>query len=83
MKAAGLGLRRLYTITFPTPRPEFIGRDDVLFELILDMDGTFGGMAEEAGPTSTVARTYRLDEAARAISDFDREHIVGKLVVLI
>jgi NADPH:quinone reductase-like Zn-dependent oxidoreductase len=72
---------RLYTITFPPPRPEFLDRDDIGFELVLDLDGGLGGMREVAGLTATIGRRYRLDEGVRAIEDFGARHTVGKLVV--
>ncbi|MFG1609085.1 NADP-dependent oxidoreductase [Actinoplanes sp. NPDC049265] len=81
---AGRALRpggRLYTITFPPPRPEFLDRADVHFELVLDVDGTLGGMSEVAGLTPTISRRYRLDDGVRALVDFTRDHTVGKLVV--
>jgi NADPH:quinone reductase-like Zn-dependent oxidoreductase len=74
---------RLYTITFPPPRPEFINRDDVRFELVLDVDGTLGGMAEVAGLTTTIGARYTLDDGVRALSDFADRHTTGKTVVTI
>jgi NADPH:quinone reductase-like Zn-dependent oxidoreductase len=74
---------RLYTITFPPPRPEFIGRDDVRFELVLDVDGTLGGMAEVADLTTTIGAQYTLDEGVRALDDFAGRHTTGKVVVTI
>jgi NADPH:quinone reductase-like Zn-dependent oxidoreductase len=74
---------RLFTITFPMPRPEFIDRDDVRFELVLDMDGRLGGMAEVAGLTPTIGRRYPLDEGVQALIDFTTRHTVGKLVITI
>ncbi|MBL7261571.1 NADP-dependent oxidoreductase [Paractinoplanes lichenicola] len=74
---------RLFTITFPPPRPEMIGRDDIRFELVLDLDGRFGGMAEVASLRPTVAATYPIDDAVRALTDFARNHTVGKLVVVL
>ena len=75
---------RLYTITFPMPRPEFIDRDDVAFELVLDVDGKLGGMREvaSAGLTAVIARRYPFERAGQAIADFADRHTVGKLVVL-
>ncbi|WP_433365119.1 NADP-dependent oxidoreductase [Actinoplanes sp. CA-142083] len=70
---------RLYTITFPAPKPEFIDRDDVLFELVLDMES---GVDKITNLTPAVTRKYSLDEGARAMRDFTREHTVGKLVVV-
>lgn len=72
---------RLFTITFPPPRPEWIERDDITFELVLDVDGRLGGMAEVAALHTTIGRRYTLDEAARAIGDFTDRHTVGKLLV--
>ena len=76
---------RLYTITFPMPRPDFIDRDDVTFELVLDVDGTIAGMREvaAAGLTAVIARRYPFAQAGQAIADFAERHTVGKLVVLI
>lgn len=86
LRRAGQALRpggRLFTITFPPPAPEFLDRDDVRFELVLDMEGKLGGMREVAGLTPTITGRYRLDEAVRALSDFTRRHTVGKLVVTV
>lgn len=76
---------RLYTITFPMPRPDFIDRDDVTFELVLDVDGAIAGMREvaAAGLTAVIARRYPFAQAGQAIADFAERHTVGKLVVLI
>jgi NADPH:quinone reductase-like Zn-dependent oxidoreductase len=84
LRRAGRALRpggRLYTITFPPPRPEFLDRDDVHFELVLDVDGGLGGMREVAGLTPAITRRYPLDDGVRALVDFVRDHTVGKLVV--
>ena len=78
---------RLFTITYPVPRPEWIGRDDVGLHFVLDMDGTFGGMREVGEMAvrgelpATVGRRYTLDEGVRACVDFARRHTTGKLVV--
>ncbi|WP_127508158.1 NADP-dependent oxidoreductase [Actinoplanes solisilvae] len=84
LKAVAAAVRpggRLFTITFPPPRPEMIDRDDIRFELVLDLDGRFGGMAEVAGLSPTIAAIYPLDDAVQALTDFARRHTVGKLVV--
>ncbi|MER5419974.1 NADP-dependent oxidoreductase [Streptosporangium roseum] len=78
---------RLLTITYPVPRQEWIGRDDVRLRFVLDMDGTFGGMREvgelaaRGGLPATIGRRYTLDEGAQACVDFARLHTTGKLVV--
>lgn len=72
---------RLFTITFPPPRPGMIDRDDIRFELVLDLDGRFGGMADVAGLTPAIKRVYPFEQAVRALTDFAREHTVGKLVI--
>ena len=49
LNAAARALRpggRLLTITFPVPQPEWIGRDDVELQFVLDMDGHLGDMRE-------------------------------------
>ncbi|GIM93051.1 NADP-dependent oxidoreductase [Paractinoplanes toevensis] len=76
---------RLYTITFPMPRPGFIDRDDVLFELVLDVAGDLAGMREvaETGLTATIGRRYPFEQAGQAITDFANRHTTGKLVVLV
>jgi NADPH:quinone reductase-like Zn-dependent oxidoreductase len=86
LKPAAAALRpggRLFTITFPPPRPEMIGRDDVRFELVLDVDGDLGGMREVAALTPLVTGRYSLDQGVLALSDFARKHTVGKLVVTV
>jgi NADPH:quinone reductase-like Zn-dependent oxidoreductase len=80
---------RLLTITYPLPQQEWIGRDDVTLEFVLDMDGTFGGMREVGelaaggGLPATIDRRYSLDQGGRACVDFVRRHNTGKLVVTI
>lgn len=74
---------RLFTITFPPPRPDMIDRPDIRFELVLDLDGRFGGMAEVATLTPTVTATYPLAGAVQALTDFARDHTVGKLVITV
>jgi NADPH:quinone reductase-like Zn-dependent oxidoreductase len=44
---------RLLTITYPVPKQEWIGRDDVSLQFVLDMDGTFGEMREVGEQRST------------------------------
>ncbi|GAA0506228.1 NADPH:quinone reductase [Paractinoplanes deccanensis] len=72
---------RLFTITFPPPSPDMIDRDDIRFELVLDVDGDLGGMREVAALTPYISARYSLDEGVRALTDFARKHTVGKLVV--
>jgi NADPH:quinone reductase-like Zn-dependent oxidoreductase len=74
---------RLLTITYPVPRQEWIGRDDVALRFVLDMDGALGGMREvgELDLPVTVGRRYPLDQGAQACVDFVRRHTTGKLVV--
>jgi NADPH:quinone reductase-like Zn-dependent oxidoreductase len=74
---------RLFTITFPPPRPEMIDRSDIRFELVLDLNGQFGGMAEVATLTPTVAATYPLSDAVQALTSFAHNHTVGKLVITV
>jgi NADPH:quinone reductase-like Zn-dependent oxidoreductase len=78
---------RLLTITYPIPKQEWIGRDDVSLQFVLDIDGTFGGM-REVGELAihgelpvTISRQYTLDEGVQACVDFVRLHTTGKLVV--
>jgi NADPH:quinone reductase-like Zn-dependent oxidoreductase len=78
---------RLLTITYPVPKPEWIGRDDVSLQFVLDMDGTHGGMREvgelaiHGELPATISRQYTLDEGVQACVDFVRLHTTGKLVV--
>ncbi|MEU8820627.1 NADP-dependent oxidoreductase [Actinoplanes sp. NPDC048796] len=74
---------RLFTITFPPPRPEMIDREDVRFELVLDVDGDLGGMREVVGLSPLITGRYRLEEGVRALTDFAGHHTVGKLVVMV
>ncbi|RIV39136.1 NADP-dependent oxidoreductase [Micromonospora radicis] len=86
LRRVGQALRpggRLYTITFPPPRPDYLDRDDVHFELVLDTQGRLGGMSDVAGLRVTVGRRYRLDDGVRALTDFARTHTFGKLVVTV
>ncbi|GLZ76852.1 NADPH:quinone oxidoreductase [Actinorhabdospora filicis] len=78
---------RVYTITFPPPVPGSAGRDDVTLELILDLAGEAGGMAEvgEAALAGTlpavIGREFALEEGPAAVVAFAREHTTGKIVV--
>jgi NADPH:quinone reductase-like Zn-dependent oxidoreductase len=78
---------RLLTITYPVPKQEWIGRDDVGLHFVLDMDGAFGGMREvgelavRGELPATIGRRYTLDEGAQACVDFARLHTTGKLIV--
>ncbi|MCO8271517.1 NADP-dependent oxidoreductase [Actinoplanes sp. TRM 88003] len=74
---------RLFTITFPPPRPEMIDRTDIRFELVLDLDGRFGGMAEVAALSPTITATYSLSDAVEALTTFARDHTVGKVVIIL
>ncbi|WP_250033603.1 NADP-dependent oxidoreductase [Paractinoplanes maris] len=74
---------RLFTITFPPPRPDMIDRDDIRFELVLDLDGRLGGMAGVADLSPTIAATYPLRDAVQALTGFAQEHTVGKLVITV
>jgi len=76
---------RLYTITFPRPEKGSIDRDDLTFELVLDMAGDLAGMREvaESGLVATIGRRYRFEQAGQAIADFANRHTTGKLVVLV
>ncbi|GAA0547810.1 NADP-dependent oxidoreductase [Paractinoplanes ferrugineus] len=73
---------RLLTITFPVPQPGFIDRDDVSFELVLDIDGTIAGMKDVVDLTATIGRRYPFEQAGQAIADFANRHTRGKSVVL-
>ncbi|MER5457133.1 NADP-dependent oxidoreductase [Micromonospora sp. NPDC002389] len=86
LQRVGRALRpggRLYTITFPQPDPAFLDRRDVRFELVLDVEGRFGGMREVAALTPTVGRRYPLAEGVRALTDFVGRHTLGKLVLTV
>ncbi|GAA5187139.1 NADP-dependent oxidoreductase [Rugosimonospora acidiphila] len=80
---------RLLTITYPVPQQEWLGRDDVGLQFVLDMEGTFGGMREvgelavRGELPATIGRRYTLDEGVRACVDFARRHTTGKLVVTV
>ena len=74
---------RLLTITYPVPQKEWLGRDDVDLHMVLDMEGTLGGMREVGELAITIGRRYTLDEGARACADFARLHTTGKLVVTV
>jgi NADPH:quinone reductase-like Zn-dependent oxidoreductase len=78
---------RLLTITYPVPRQEWLGREDVSLHFVLDMDGELGGMREvgelaaRGELAATIGRRYTLDEGVQACVDFARRHTTGKLVV--
>jgi NADPH:quinone reductase-like Zn-dependent oxidoreductase len=80
---------RLLTITYPVPKQDWTGRDDVGLHFVLDMDGTYGGMREvgELAVTgelpATISRRYTLGQGAQACVEFLRLHTTGKLVVTI
>jgi NADPH:quinone reductase-like Zn-dependent oxidoreductase len=74
---------RLLTITFPPPPPH----DGIDVQLVLDMEGRFGGMAEVAADAvagrlrARIAAEYEFADAVQALSDFAGRHKTGKLVV--
>jgi zinc-binding alcohol dehydrogenase family protein len=76
-----------YTVTDPVPRQEWLGRDDVTLQFVLDMEAEFGGMREvgelaaRGELAATIGRRYILDQGAQACVDFARLHTTGKLVV--
>lgn len=78
---------RLLTITYPVPKQEWTGRDDVALYFVLDLDGALGGMREVGELTArgelvaTISRRYTLDQGPQACADFVRLHTTGKLVV--
>lgn len=80
---------RLLTITYPEPRQDEIGRDDVDLRFVLDLDGRYGGMREvgelaaDGQLPATIGRHYTLEQGPQACVDFVREHTTGKLVVTI
>lgn len=75
---------RLYTVTFPPPRPEWIGRDDVSYQLVLDTNATLGTMRDVAadGLRPVIAKRYPLEDGVRAYVDLATEHTVGKRVII-
>jgi NADPH:quinone reductase-like Zn-dependent oxidoreductase len=78
---------RLLTITYPVPRQDEIGRDDVDLRFVLDLDAKHGGMREvgelaaDGRLPATISRRYTLDQGPQACVDFIRKHTTGKLVV--
>jgi hypothetical protein len=52
-------------------------------ELVLDVDGTLGGMASVAALTTTIGAEYTLDDGVRALTAFADRHTTGKVVVKI
>lgn len=76
---------RLYTVTFPPPRPEWIGRDDISCQLVLDANATLGTMRDVAadGLVPLIAETYSLADGVRAYVDLATRHTVGKRVIAV
>ncbi|KUL31247.1 NADP-dependent oxidoreductase [Actinoplanes awajinensis] len=78
---------RLYTVTFPVPRPEWIGRDDISCQVVLDKDASLGGMAEVAADAVAgrlrpyLAASYPLTDGVRAYTDLAGRHTLGKRVI--
>ncbi|GAA2908809.1 NADPH:quinone reductase [Actinoplanes cyaneus] len=75
---------RLYTVTFPPPRPEWIGRDDVSSQLVLDTNATLGTMRDVAadGLRPHISARRPLSEGVRAYIELANEHTVGKRVIV-
>ncbi|XVU21261.1 NADP-dependent oxidoreductase [Actinoplanes sp. CA-054009] len=69
---------RLFSAVWPAPKPEYLDRDDVVFEMPLDLAR---GVAETVALTPHIGRRYPPGEAVRALQDFTHDHIPGKLVV--
>ncbi|WP_436528184.1 NADP-dependent oxidoreductase [Actinoplanes sp. HUAS TT8] len=76
---------RLYTVTFPPPRPEWIGRDDVSYRLVLDTNATLGTMRDVAadGLRPCISERYPLSEGVRAYLDLATRHTLGKRVITV
>lgn len=78
---------RLFTIIYPPPQPESIGRDDVETRFVLDANATYGGMREvgelaaDGRLPATIGGRYTLDQGVQAYVDYVREHTTGKIVV--
>ena len=92
LNAAARALRpggRLITITFPVPQPEWLGRDDIELQFVLDLAGRLSDMravgehAARGALRATIGRRYTLGDGPRACVDFARRHTTGKLVVSI
>ncbi|GAA1645477.1 hypothetical protein GCM10009733_048240 [Nonomuraea maheshkhaliensis] len=72
----------LFTVAFPSPAP---GTGlETLYATV--RPGNLGEVAEPAMRgvlPSAAGRRYRLEDAARAYADWEREHVRGKLVVTV
>ena len=87
---AGAAVRpggRLLSIIYPPPTTLDLGREDVDLHFVMDAAGKFGGMsgvAESAAKGDLVALIggrYPLDEGVRAVVDYARAGLMGKIVV--
>lgn len=78
---------RLVSIIFPPATAEDLGRDDVDFHFMLDMDGVYGGMpdvAEAAGSgklTAQIAQTLPFAQAVDAVVSYATTKPLGNIVV--
>tara|TARA_R110002020_G_scaffold124352_3_gene281319 strand:+ start:1167 stop:2153 length:987 start_codon:yes stop_codon:yes gene_type:complete len=78
---------KLLSIMHPAATAADLGRDDVEYHFMLDMDGVYGGMpdvAEAAGKgklTVEIGKVFPFDHAVEAVVAYAREKLPGKIVV--
>ncbi|ANG98763.1 alcohol dehydrogenase [Brucella pseudogrignonensis] len=78
---------KLVSIMYPPASAADLGRDDVEFHFLLDMDGVYGGMkdvADEAAKgalTIEISKAFRFEQAVDAVVTFANAKLPGKIVV--
>ncbi|MAU44658.1 MAG: alcohol dehydrogenase [Yangia sp.] len=86
--AASLRTRgKLLSIMHPAATAADLGRDDVEYHFMLDMDGVYGGMPDVAEAASKgeltveIGEVFPFNQAVDAVVAYAREKLPGKIVV--
>lgn len=78
---------KIVSIMYPPASASDLGRDDVEYHFMLDMDGVYGGMkdvadeAEKGALTVEISKVFQFDRAGEAVCAFANEKLPGKIVV--
>ncbi|QEW22662.1 Beta-ketoacyl-acyl-carrier-protein synthase I [Marinibacterium anthonyi] len=78
---------KLLSIMYPPATAADLGRDDVEYHFMLDMDGVYGGMPDVAEAASKgeltveIGKVFLFDQAVDAVVAYAREKLPGKVVV--
>lgn len=80
---------KLISIMYPPASAADLGRDDVEFHFMLDMDGEYGGMkdvadaADKGELTVEISKVFPFERAVEAVVAYAKSKLPGKIVVTI